>query len=576
MTTSPRRISSADGVTLAVYEAGNPDAPTVVAIHGYPDNHAVWDGVVQLLADTFHVVTYDVRGTGASDKPASRDAYRYEHLIDDLAAVLDAASPDRPVHLLGHDWGSIQTWPALSDERLAGRVATFTSISGPSLDYSGAWLRQVHKHPRASLRQLARSQYIAFFQLPALPEFAARHGLLDRASDLAGRGTRSSAAVGARPPRSDADRVNGLFLYRANMLASMSRPGLVPTSVPVQLIVPLKDAFVTPELAVGAATPWVEDLTVRRIAGGHWVVSERPDVIARLTTEFITARATATAVDRVRPAAGKFGGKLVVVTGGARGIGRATALEFAREGADVLIADIDDIAAKETVGELVELGVRSWSAHLDVGDAQAWESFATSVRAEHGVPDVIVNNAGIGMGGPFLGTSVDDWAKILDVNVWSVIHGSRLFAAQMVERGEGGHIVNIASAAAFSPSIVYPAYATTKAAVLMLTECLRAEVGREGIGVTAVCPGFINTDISRTTTHVGVDEEVAKTLRDHQIASYERRGYTPEKVARQLVRAVAADQPLAVITPEAKLLRAVSRFAPAVGRRIAKLDLNKI
>jgi NAD(P)-dependent dehydrogenase (short-subunit alcohol dehydrogenase family) len=295
-----------------------------------------------------------------------------------------------------------------------------------------------------------------------------------------------------------------------------------------------------------------------------------------MTTEFITARSTATAVDRARPAAGRFGGKLVVVTGGARGIGRATALEFARQGADVLIADIDDIAAKETVGELVELGVRSWSAHLDVGDAQAWESFATSVRAEHGVPDVIVNNAGIGMGGPFLGTSVDDWAKILDVNVWSVIHGSRLFAAQMVERGEGGHIVNIASAAAFSPSIVYPAYATTKAAVLMLTECLRAEVGREGIGVTAVCPGFINTDISRTTTHVGVDEEVAKTLRDHQIASYERRGYTAEKVARQLVRAVAADQPLAVITPEAKLLRAVSRFAPALGRRIAKLDLNKI
>ena len=96
MTTSPRRISSADGVTLAVYEAGNPDAPTVVAIHGYPDNHAVWDGVVQLLADTFHVVTYDVRGTGASDKPGSRDAYRYEQTVTvELSHTEDAQEAQR-------------------------------------------------------------------------------------------------------------------------------------------------------------------------------------------------------------------------------------------------------------------------------------------------------------------------------------------------------------------------------------------------------------------------------------------------------------------------------------------------
>jgi NAD(P)-dependent dehydrogenase (short-subunit alcohol dehydrogenase family) len=264
------------------------------------------------------------------------------------------------------------------------------------------------------------------------------------------------------------------------------------------------------------------------------------------------------------------------VTGGARGIGRATAIEFARDGADVLIADIDDVAAKETVDDLRELGVRAWAAHLDVSDGAAWEAFATTVRADHGVPDVLVNNAGIGMGGPFLRTTVADWDKILGVNVWSVIHGCRLFAAQQVERGEGGHIVNIASAAAYSPSMVYPAYATTKAAVLMLTECLQAELHREGIGVTAVCPGFIDTDISRTTIHVGVDDAAATELRAHQVASYQRRNYPPEKVATQIVRAVAAGRPIAVITPEARLLRAVSRFAPAVGRRVARLDLNKI
>jgi NAD(P)-dependent dehydrogenase (short-subunit alcohol dehydrogenase family)/pimeloyl-ACP methyl ester carboxylesterase len=574
MTTSPRRVTSTDGVTLAVYESGDPSAPTLVAVHGYPDNHAVWDGVAEILADDYHVVTYDVRGAGESDKPGARSAYRMPQLVDDLIAVVDAVSPDAPVHLLGHDWGSIQAWPGVTDERLDGRIATFTSISGPSLDYAGAWARQVHKHPRASLRQLAHSYYMGLFQLPGLPEAAARHGVIDRGVRLTNARTRSSMAVDAEPHRSEADKVNGLSLYRANIARRLTAPRPVPTRIPVQVIVPEADAFATPDVVIEAAKPWVADLTVRRITGGHWVVSQRPDVIGRLTREFIESRSRD---EIVQPTAhGEFGGKLVVVTGGARGIGRATALEFARKGADVLIADINDVAAKETVDELHELGIRAWAAHLDVSDGAAWEEFASNVRAEHGVPDVLVNNAGIGMGGPFLGTSTADWEKILGVNVWSVIHGCRLFAAQMVERGEGGHIANIASAAAYSPSVIYPAYATTKAAVLMLSECLRAELERDGIGVTAVCPGFIDTDISKTTIHVGVDDPTANDLRAHQIASYQRRGYGPEKVAKQIVRAVAADKAIAVITPEARLLRTVSRFAPALGRRIAKLDLNKL
>lgn len=573
MTTVPRRVRSSDGISLAVYESGDPDSPTLVAVHGYPDNHTVWDGAAGRLAERFHVVTYDVRGTGASDKPGARSAYRMDRLVDDLAAVLDAVSPDDAVHLLAHDWGSIQCWAAVTDERLAGRIATYTSVSGPSLDYSGAWLRQLHRHPRASLRQLAHSYYIGLFHLPGLPEFAARRGVLDALVTLSSRRTRSAAAVDAQPARTEADKVNGLALYRANMIGRLSRPRPVPTGIPVQVIVPEKDAFVTRDLAIAAARPWVANLTTKVVSGGHWVVSERPDVIARLAGDFA---ASAGAETQPAPGRGAFAGQLAVVTGGARGIGRASALEFARQGADVLIADIDDIAAKETCGELRELGVRAWAAHLDVSDVADWEAFAADVRQEHGVPDVVVNNAGIGMGGPFLGTSVDDWDRIIGVNVWSVIHGCRLFAAQMVERGQGGHIANVASAAAYSPSIVYPAYATSKAAVLMLTECVRAELEREGIGVTAVCPGFIDTDISRTTIHVGVDEETARKLTEHQVASYARRGYSPDRVAKQLVRAVADNRPIAIITPEAKVFRAVSRVSPAIGRRIAKLDLNRI
>jgi NAD(P)-dependent dehydrogenase (short-subunit alcohol dehydrogenase family)/pimeloyl-ACP methyl ester carboxylesterase len=573
-------VLSTDGVALAVYEHGDPERPTVVAVHGYPDDHRVWDGVVAILAQRYRVITYDVRGTGESDKPAGRSDYRMTQLVADLGAVLDAVSPDRPVHLLAHDWGAIHCWAAVCDPRFAERVASFTSISGPSLDHAGAWLRRAGNHPGAAARQLLGSSYIALFQVPGLAEAVLRRDGKDRLSAAIGRIGRSARASGDVPQRTDANKINGLKLYRANMLRHVGRPRPGRTDIPVQVLAPARDPFATPALQTQAPRPYATNLRTRTIAGGHWVVSHRPDVIARLTTEFVerveggaeTPAPTRTGQRRT----GTFAGKLVVVTGGGRGIGRATAREFARQGADVIIADVDDTAAKETVTLVQALGVEAADYHLDVSDAEAWERFAEQVRDEHGVADVIVNNAGIGMGGPFLRTSIADWEKIIGVNLWGVIHGSRLFAEQMVQRGEGGHIVNIASAAAYAPSRIYPAYATTKAAVLMLSECLRAELGREHIGVTAICPGFIDTDISRTTVHVGVDEATQQSLREHAVASYGRRNYTPERVAKHAVRAAAGNKPIAAITVEAKLMRAITRFAPPLGRQIAKVDLNQL
>src|SRR5512139_2845653 len=139
-----------DGVDLAVFERGDPDRPTVVLIHGYPDTHAVWDRVAAQLAARFRVVTYDIRGAGESSRPAGRRAYRFEHLMNDLRAVLDDVcgpglepqpqpGPER-VHLVGHDWGSIQGWEAAAT--MPERFASFTSISGPCLDHAGHWNRR--------------------------------------------------------------------------------------------------------------------------------------------------------------------------------------------------------------------------------------------------------------------------------------------------------------------------------------------------------------------------------------------------------------------------------------------------
>jgi pimeloyl-ACP methyl ester carboxylesterase len=272
MPVTPRRVNSPDGVSLAVYESGPAAGVPIVAIHGYPDHSAVWTGLAAALPER-RFVRYDVRGTGESDKPRRIADYRMPRLIDDLAAVLDAVSPEAPVHLVGHDWGSVQGWAAVTAPRLAGRIASYTSISGPSLDYARDWLRRGREHPRAALRQLAHSYYVALFQVPVLPELAIRRGLLERAVD-------------PDVPRTEADKINAIALYRANLLRR-GRPAPVPADVPVQLIVPRRDPFVTPDLAIGSARPWVENLTVHEVPAGHWVVSRQPELVAGLLREFI-------------------------------------------------------------------------------------------------------------------------------------------------------------------------------------------------------------------------------------------------------------------------------------------------
>ena len=107
-----RRSCVGDGVTLNVVEAGE-RGPVVVFVHGYPDTHAVWLSVIARLSGGFRCVAYDVRGAGESTAPASTEGYHVRHLVSDLVAVIDAVSPARPAHLVGHDWGSVQTWESV-------------------------------------------------------------------------------------------------------------------------------------------------------------------------------------------------------------------------------------------------------------------------------------------------------------------------------------------------------------------------------------------------------------------------------------------------------------------------------
>ncbi len=283
-----QRTIAGDGVSLALHEWGDPADRTVVLVHGFPDTHAVWILVAESLVDHgFHVVAHDVRGAGASEAPLATADYRMERLVGDLAAVIDVASPDRAVHLVGHDWGSIQSWAAVADPRLAGRVASFTSISGPSLDYTGRWLR-ARLRGRAFLtllRQSARSAYVAVIHLPGLPR--GTHAL----GRAVGRGWRSAWARtlrrmdGARTddawpaPTFGTDVANGMHLYRANFRPHLLRPDPVPVDVPVLLVIPTKDRFV-PEWLFEGIEELVPALRRRHVTATHWVIRSQPVDIA--------------------------------------------------------------------------------------------------------------------------------------------------------------------------------------------------------------------------------------------------------------------------------------------------------
>ncbi len=579
-------ITASDGVTLAVhrYTEIDPQRPTILAIHGWPDNHHVWDGVAQELAGRYDFVAYDVRGAGESSCPASRSDYRFAQLVSDTGAVIDSLGVDK-VHLLAHDWGSIATWAAVTDESVMGpainKVASFTSISGPHLQYAGAFLRSA-RTPRAVAdvaKQLVGSGYIGFFLCPGVSELSFRSGLgVKVLQGLERIGRSSTRSQRCAVPRSIGDYVNGLKLYRANMPAPMLSPGeqLPQTDVPVQVLVPRKDRFVTPALQRFTGAIPVGSRVIP-IEGGHWVVTSRPDVVARLTAEWVDKVASgATSASEVRAGRREVRGKLALVTGGGAGIGRATALELARQGArKVVIVDRDPIAAKDSADAVHAAGAEAAVYQVDVSDEAAMNDLAAQVLEEHGVVDILVNNAGIALAGRFLETTSAHWDAIMGVNVGGVISGSRAFGAQMVERGEGGTIINIASAAAFLPSKAMIAYGTTKAAVLGFSEALRADLADEGITVTAVCPGFVNTNIAKSTVYAGMSAEEQERVREKADAAYRRRNFTPEATAKAIVKAVRTGTPVVPVAAEARLGYALRRISPSALRLLARYDIRQ-
>ena len=576
-----RRVTGSGNVSLSVREWGDVSAPTVVLVHGYPDNSDVWRHVVPLLSDRFHVVAYDVRGAGKSDAGRMFQGYALEHLVADLKAVIDATVPDgKKVHLVGHDWGAIQGWEALLDDRVAPRVASYTFFGAPCLDHAAWWLRkQVGVDPRklaALAGQLLSSWYIFAFHAPFLAPTLWRSGLgrvwptvlrLDGVKpSLVSNGTQAE------------DGARGVWLYRANFIQKILHPNEGRTEAPVQVITTSGDPFLSPKIATELEAR-VPNLWRRDLVAGHWAQLSHPGPIARWIGEFadcvesgVEAESLRRARGRRRAARREFESKLVVVTGAGSGIGRETAFAFAKRGADVVVVDLDTAAAERTAEGAREWGGRAHAYQVDVADGRAMEELAARIERECGTPDIVINNAGIGLAGPFLETSASDWNRVLDVNFGGVLHGSRLFAAQMAKRGIGGHIVNVASVAAYLPSRSMSAYCTSKAAVLMLSECMRADLASSNIKVTAICPGVVRTNITQTSRFVGTDTDRQNRLRAKVSRLYALRNFTPDRAAREILRACRDNRAVVPVTAEAKMFEVVGRLSPSTLRWIARWD----
>lgn len=255
-------------------------------------------------------------------------------------------------------------------------------------------------------------------------------------------------------------------------------------------------------------------------------------------------------------------GRVVVVTGAGSGIGRELALHAARRGATLSLCDRDEAGLNATLDLVRACGSTAEGHVVDVSDAEQMTMFGKTTIEQFGVPDLLINNAGIAVIGGVLDTTLADWDRLVGVNIMGVVHGINVFVPAMAARGSG-HVVNVASAAGLLANPQLAAYSATKHAVVGLSEALRIELAPRHVGVTAVCPGIINTAITHNSPYRGGDAEARKAKTAN---TYAKRGYTPERAATNILKAVDRNRAVAPIAPEAHAMYVVSRTAPPVAR----------
>ncbi|HAG94608.1 MAG: alpha/beta hydrolase [Pseudomonadales bacterium] len=279
-------------VAIWVRECGNPDRPTLMFVHGFPDDHRVWSSVIEQLESDYHILALDLRGAGNSTRPEDRRAYRIDRILPDFAAVLDAAAPGKKVHLIGHDWGSVLCWSFVSEPAYANRLASYTSLSGPHVGLLWQWINQrLRSGPsgiRKALAQLSHSWYIFAIHVPKLPEtlfgplgkwvwpHTMKQGGVPDDDDYLEHSEQEIRSVA----------LDTLQLYRQNVFSPPRLPEPGSITLPVQLILLQQDPFVRPYI-FSDIERYAVNLTRRTLEASHWAPRSHPLQVAQLIDRYL-------------------------------------------------------------------------------------------------------------------------------------------------------------------------------------------------------------------------------------------------------------------------------------------------
>lgn len=238
-----------------------------------------------------------------------------------------------------------------------------------------------------------------------------------------------------------------------------------------------------------------------------------------------------------------FADRVAVITGGASGIGLALARALGREGAKVVLADIEEAALRAAVAGLREDGVQAIGQRTDVGDRASVEALANSAWETFGAVHILINNAGVAVVGPTQTMSHEDWLWSMRVNLWGPIHGVEAFVPRMIEQGAGGHLMFTASFAGVVPNRNLGPYNVTKAGVVALAESLRKDLAGTGIGVSVLCPMRVNTNIDHSYRNRPAElGSKISTYSDEERANLVGRPLEADQVADLVLAAIRRDQ----------------------------------
>ena len=250
---------------------------------------------------------------------------------------------------------------------------------------------------------------------------------------------------------------------------------------------------------------------------------------------------------------GDYSGKQVLITGGASGIGRALALLFASKGASLSLVDINQSGLEAVAGEAESRGANTKWYIADVSDADQVARLRERVTSDVGVPDILVNSAGVAETAAIEEAPLEDWRSVLGVNLWGSIHTLHYFLPDMYQRGSG-HVINLASVAGLTAVAFEGLYVTSKFALVGLTETLRAEAAVHGVCVSAICPGFIDTPMLDNVKSVGFAESSSSRLR--------KLTPKPEKLAVKILACIEKNKPLLIYPASYRVMLWIRKLAP--------------